>query len=212
MHVTFMRTSPPNPTVHLEGQNLREVQVMKVLGVFIQNNLKWTCHVNEITKRASMRLHMLRILKGFKLPVEDLMTIYCSYVRPALEYCAPVWHSGLDASQTRQVERVQKRACRLMLGRAYVSYEHALSVLNIPTLEKRRESLCMELAKGLTLPSSRFHDWLPPTRAVAHQRSLRNDCMYTEVRCRTERYKKSAIPYLVRLLNKSKRNNVLTKR
>ncbi len=103
MHINFMRASPPCPSVELNGQSLTEVQVMKLLGVYVQNNLKWTCHVNEITKRASMRLHMLQILKGFKLPADDLKIIFCSYVRPSLEYCAPVWHSGIDSSSRNQL-------------------------------------------------------------------------------------------------------------
>ena len=31
-----------------------------------------------------MRLHMLRILKGFRLPVCELVSVYCLYVRPVV--------------------------------------------------------------------------------------------------------------------------------
>ena len=144
---------------------------------------------------------MLRILKGFKLPAEDLLVVYCSYVRPVVEYCAPVWHSGLTEQQTMQIERIQKRACRLMLGLNYNTYVDALATLDIPSLASRREKLCLNLAKGLTKPSSPFNDWLPPSRATLSSRSLRNGQDYSEVLCRTERYKKSSLPYLIRLLN-----------
>ena len=148
-----------------------------------------------------MRLHMLRILKGFRLSVDDLMSVYCSYVRPVVEYCAPVWHSGLTENQKAQIERIQKRACRLMLGPQYCSYEHALETLGLSTLDKRREQLSLNLARGLTKPSSHFHHWLPPLRSVSTRRALRNGQNYSEIFCRTECHKRSAVPYLIRLLN-----------
>ena len=148
-----------------------------------------------------MKLHMLRILKGFRLPILDLVSIYCSYVRPVLEYCAPVWHSGLTDKQNDQIERIQRRACRLMLGPQYCNYSQALESLSLPSLNCRREKLTLKLGRDLTKPQSPFNHWLPPTRSNANSRVLRNGSMYSETLCRTERYKRSALPYIIRLLN-----------
>ena len=144
---------------------------------------------------------MLRILKGFKLPVNDLISVYCLYVRPVTEYCATVWHFGLTENQKAQIERIQKRACRLMLGPQYYNYEQALETLGLPKLEQRREKLSLKLGKGMTHPSSPFNHWLPPSRSNVNRRTLRSNHPYTEVFCRTERYKRSALPSLISLLN-----------
>ena len=201
MNFSFMRTRIISPKITIGNHELNEVVVFKLLGVMVQNDLKWNCHVNDIVKRASMRLHMLRILKGFRLPVCDLVSVYCSYVRPVVEYCAPVWHPGLTEHQRAQIERIQRRACRLMLGPQYCNYSHALEALHLSTLDSRREKLALKLGRGLTKPQSPFNHWLPPTRSDLHCRSLRNGHAYSEVFCRTERYRNSALPYLIRLLN-----------
>lgn len=201
MNVSFMRSDVTFPKVTIGNHELSEVTVVKLLGVLVQNDLKWNCHVNDIVKRASMRLHMLRILKGFKLPVRDLLTVYCTYVRPVVEYCAPVWHSGLTEAQKTQIERIQRRACRLMLGPHYCNYAHALDSLKLPSLDSRREKLTLKLGRGLTRPQSPFSHWLPPTRSESNARSLRNGNTYSEVFCKTERYRTSAFPYIIRMLN-----------
>ena len=65
MNVSFMRNELISPKITIGNQELNEVTVVKLLGVLVQNDLKWNCHVDDIVKRASMKLHMLRILKGF---------------------------------------------------------------------------------------------------------------------------------------------------
>ena len=201
MTVTFMREPPPPPVIQIDGHDISQVDCVKLLGVFIQKDLKWTSHVNEIVKKANMRLHMLRVLTKFRLPLDDLVLIYCSYIRPVLEYCAPVWNSGLSAKQNEQIERIQKRACRLMLGPRFVSYQNALQLCKVSSLSDRRECLCLKFAKKLLEPGSKFSHWLPQTRGDSHSRNLRNKSKLTEMSCKTTRYRNSPLPYLVRLLN-----------
>ena len=64
MNFSFMRTKVISPKITIGNHELNEVGFFKLLGVMVQNDLKWNCHFNDIVKRASMRLHMLRILKG----------------------------------------------------------------------------------------------------------------------------------------------------
>ena len=134
MNIQFMRNQATVPKVKIGDLEISEVQLVKLLGVFVQENLKWSYHVTEMVKAASMRIHMMR----FRLPVEDLKVVYCSYVRPKVKYCTPVWHSGLTRADKKLIERIQKRACRLMLGQRYMSCDDALDVLDFPTLEERR--------------------------------------------------------------------------
>ena len=49
----------------------------------------------EILKKANGRLYMLKLLKRFNLPNDDLVTIFMGFVRPLAEYAAPIWHCGL---------------------------------------------------------------------------------------------------------------------
>ncbi len=95
---------------------------MAVRGLFIQIDLKWDTNINTILKRAHGRSHMIRVLKSQGLVTEDLLTVCKGYLRPLLEYAVPVWNGGLTQNQVKQLERVQKRSIRLILGTSYIDY------------------------------------------------------------------------------------------
>ena len=50
-----------------------------------------------------------------------------------------IWHSNLTSNQTHQLERVQKRALRIILAIDYISYANALDVCDVDRLSARRE-------------------------------------------------------------------------
>ncbi|KAI8503784.1 hypothetical protein Bbelb_187550 [Branchiostoma belcheri] len=69
-----------------------------------------------------------------------------------------------------QLERVQKRAFRTVMGSTYTGYSHALEHLALPTLASRREQLCLKFARSLM--NSDFRAWLPLHRSLAEESSL----------------------------------------
>ena len=68
-------------------------------------------------------------------------------VRSKLELSAVLWHFGLSGRNRNSLERVQKSALKVILGKKYTSYNNALKELNIDSLQDRRESLCLKFAK-----------------------------------------------------------------
>ena len=148
---------------------------------------------------ANRKLFLLRRLKRFGVSTQDLTTVYTTYIRPAMEYAAPVWHPALTRTQSTRLERLQKRACRIILGTQYKDYNAALSSLNLIPLEERRTNICLSFATKLL--NSEFKDWLPPTRKQITGRHTRNSNKLDTPMCRTMRYKNSAIPYMTDLLN-----------
>ena len=199
VHVTFMREKPALPALSID-QNLLEVcDTVKVLGVTIQADLKWDSQVDYMLTSANRKLFVLCRLKKFGVQDTELVPIYTGYVRPVLEYAVPVWHSSLTANQTKRLERVQKRACKIILGRRYSGYTEALRTLTLCTLAERRTQLCLDFARKLF--KSNFRNWLPPLRKEISGRQTRNGDDLDTPTCKTERYKKSPIPYMCRLLN-----------
>ena len=89
------------------------MDVFKLLGVSVQNILKWNAHVEEITRKANKRLFHLRECRKSKLPVEVGITTYQSKTRPILEYASPVW-AGLPNYLRDEIERVQSRSLRIL--------------------------------------------------------------------------------------------------
>ena len=75
--------------------------------------------------------------------------IYILYIRSLLEQSCTVWHSGLTAENSEDLERVQKSSLKIILKEKFQSYEHALSLLDLDSLAERREILCLQFAKKL---------------------------------------------------------------
>ncbi len=68
-------------------------------------------------------MYMLRTVKRFGFSPEELIVTYNDkgYVRPLTEYCDAVWDSSLTTGQIACIERVQKRACKIILGKEYTT-------------------------------------------------------------------------------------------
>ena len=116
----------------IDNQYLEMVQITKLLGVYLTSDLKWTKHVTHICSKASKRLYALRLLKRNGVQSRDLQKVYCSFVRPILEYACLVWHSSISILLSDQIEHTQKRALRIILPN--MSYQESLSMLKLPTL------------------------------------------------------------------------------
>ncbi|KAI8496728.1 hypothetical protein Bbelb_253830 [Branchiostoma belcheri] len=129
-----------------------------------------------------------------------MVTVCVSYVRPLCEYACPVWGPGLTSTQTTQIENIQRRACRIILGKDYSRYSDACSLLGLPSLQQRRQHLILKFGRGL-MESPTFRQWLPPTRGETSGRDTRSSYKLNTVFARTERFKNSVIPHIVRLLN-----------
>ena len=162
-----------------------------LLGITLNETLSWQDHVNKIYSKASTRIHFLSQLKRTKMPQKDIVKVYVSIVRPVLEYCCQLWHAGLNDQQCHQLESIQERALRIAYPN--LSYNVALTVANLSTLQCRRQLLCQRLFNELEEPGHRLHDLLPPRREITHNQ--RNPKKYPLPKVRTNRYKDSFVPY-----------------
>ena len=106
---------------------------------------------------------------------------------------------------------MQKSALRCILGESYNSYEDALKKLGLVTLVERREQMCLKFAKEcLKLEKMKT---LFPRNESSHSMIKRNPEFYKVVKTQTERFRKSAIPSMIRMLNsyQKRKNDTLKK-
>ena len=172
MTLRFRRVVDHLPSaLAIDTKALESVDAHKVLGVTIQTNLKWGSHINEVVAKASKRLHILRVLKRGGVPPADLLKVYFALIRSVLEYCCPVWHNALPVKLSDSIERVQKRALRIIFPALH--YQQALATTGCVSLHTRRMELCSKLFTKIKEPESRLRHLVPPTRSQAHGRSLR---------------------------------------
>ena len=131
--------------------------------------------------------------------IRDLKQIYMLQIRSKLDQSAVVWHSSLTQKNRNDLERVQKSAVRCILGDSYRGYEDALERLGLVTLEERREQMCLKFAKQC-LKLEKMKQFFPRNQN-SHAMEKRCSEFYQVVKSQTERFRKSAIPAMVKLLN-----------
>ena len=66
---------------------------------------------------------MLNKAANFTFSKEELKYIYYTFVRCMLEHSAVVWHDGHTKKNIKDLERVQKAAVRVIMGKSYKNYE-----------------------------------------------------------------------------------------
>ena len=121
------------------GIKLDRVDVEKDQRVLVCHNLSWNNHVDLTSSKAQ---RMLNVLYRTCSDMNDISTkklLYNAWVRSRLEYASVVWspHTKRD---TNNLEQVQRRATRFILGRDYSEYERLiiskLSLLPLSIAEK----------------------------------------------------------------------------
>ena len=117
-----------------------------------------------------------------------------------MEQSAVVWSSSLNQKNVNDLERVQKSAVRVILGKPYESYTEALKELGMMRLSERRDLVCLKFAKtSLRLENFKKNF---PGQTNAHNMVTRQHERYHVKRSYGKRYAVSAIPVMQKLLNK----------
>ena len=110
--------------------------VERDLGVLIQDNLKVSDQCQKAANNANRILGMIN--RTFNHKSKHLVgTLYISLVRPHLDYCAQAWRPFLR-KDIDLLEKVQRRASRMVQEFRGWSYDQRLDSLGWSTLEDRR--------------------------------------------------------------------------
>ena len=121
---------------HLNGKLLNCNNVEKDLGVYIGNDLKATHHTSKCILKANSILGMIK--RTFTKITESIfLKVYKVYVRPILEYCQEIWSPHYE-KDILEIEKVQRRATKMVSGLYNMEYEERLKKLNLFKLSDRR--------------------------------------------------------------------------
>ena len=133
MHLGY---NNPKNVYSMGNTTLNATEEERDLGVIIDNKLDFGKHINTIVARANRILGLIRIsFACMNIPM--FLNIYTAQVRPLLEYCVQVW-SPHKRKYIQLIERVQRRATKLVPQLKNMSYNRRLKALKLPRLVDRR--------------------------------------------------------------------------
>jgi len=114
-------------TEHSGKLELERVDKMKDLGVTIDVELNFKDHIYDKINKAYQMLGIINLDRF------SFLMLYKSWVRSQVEYANAVWCPYKDDLVT-DIERVQKRATKMVKGLNKLAYKERLISLQLPTL------------------------------------------------------------------------------
>ena len=133
-----------------------QAQSIHLLGITISYDLKWNMHFDNLVKKASKRLFVIRNLRRANCPPHLLFRSYTSFIRSLLIYAYPSFCNAPEYVH-KKLFYFEKRAFRIM----------GLDPKLYPSLKKSMDTICNKLFLQIT---KSYHH---PLRTLFNERSAR---------------------------------------
>ena len=119
------------------AKQIEQVPEERDLGILITEEMKWSKQCNSAAAKAMSVLGMIK--RTFNTLNKDMfLTLYSTYIRPHLEYCIQVW-APYFKKDIDVLEKVQRRATKLVRCIKNLSYDQRLEYLGLYSLSRRRQ-------------------------------------------------------------------------
>ena len=159
----------------LGNNKLRKSTIEKDLGIIVDSSCKFSEQCSSVIKKANSTLGMIK--KNITHKSKDIIIrLYKALVRPKLEFCVQAWRPYLR-KDIDGLEKVQRRATRLIHECRGLSYEDRLKITGLTTLEDRRTRGDMiqvfKLMQGIdTMDYEKFFNVADSSRTRGHRYKL----------------------------------------
>lgn len=104
-------------SIQLDGKNIERVCHAKFLGVYIDQELTWNKHIQEICTKISKNIGIMSRI-SYKLNTPILSKLYNTLILPYLNYCNFIWTSTSERMLTK-LFILQKKAVRILSKASY---------------------------------------------------------------------------------------------
>ena len=94
--------------------DIEQVDSQQLLGVIIDIHLSFGVHVEELCKKLSQRIAVLRKIRRF-IPIEQRIPYYNAMIKQVMLYGSTIW-SNCSADNLTTILKLRKRAARVILG------------------------------------------------------------------------------------------------
>lgn len=123
-------------SVSVNGTLIHETNSVKYLGVWIDKDLSFNTHVNNLCNKLNGCKYMISCTQSL-LPSHVLRLVYFAHFQSHLMYCLSVWGGIISKQQLKRLFVLQKKCIRVISHKSYNSHTEPLfKELNILPFEK----------------------------------------------------------------------------
>ena len=138
----------PDFKLYMGVVEIPQTKVLKYLGVFIQNDLKWHEQALSVVKKGNKALGLIKRCL-FDASTKTKLLAFNTIVRPVLEYACQVWSPHIK-SLVDKLETVQRRGVRWIFRlKPLDSVSECMRDNNIQQLIERRQDLDYSFIKKI---------------------------------------------------------------
>ena len=191
------------PQIQTEiGEYLDVVEEHKILGYILRSDLKTISNTEFICKKAFRRMWLIRRLKSLGCPIPELVDVLKQQIVPICEFGAAYWGCMITKSESNMLERCLKTGLHIIFQEQYTSFSYCLRLASMSSLKTRRTAIITRFSKA-ALSNPKYKNWFckseEPTEG-ARTRQAGSRPLLKPVQCRTQRFERSPLPVMTRLL------------
>ena len=79
-----------SPSLTINENAIEQVTSAKSLGVYVDQNINWECHIENISKKIACAIGAIKRIRHLT-PFNILIKVYNSLIQPQFDYCNVVW-------------------------------------------------------------------------------------------------------------------------
>ena len=110
----LLLNSTDNVSTFIGGHKISNSKIVKLLGISIDNELKFNEHVSKLCKKASQKLHALSRISPY-MSEDRRRIIMKAFVQSQFGYCPLVWMCHSRTLNSR-INRIHERALRIVIA------------------------------------------------------------------------------------------------
>ena len=105
--------------LNIGNEKIEKVSKQKLLGIFIDEHLSWTPHIDYLCSIIASKISLLKQLSSY-VPQNIQKLFYQSYILPLMDYGCNTWGTT-STSNIERISKLQKRAARIILRAEYLT-------------------------------------------------------------------------------------------
>ena len=132
--------------LNISGQTIKLTSCVKLLGLFIDDQLTFDKHVSELCTRVARQTNALRSIVEYLTPECKIIT-YTAFIASNFYYCHIVWHF-CGHTNSIKIAKLHKKSLNVVLNDYLAPHHVLLEKIKRPTMYvSRMKSICFEVFK-----------------------------------------------------------------